>query len=93
MAKVEIGDIITAYHAGYHRVLTVGSRGVGASYHLVTYERVLDKNGKKAGGKPQHCDSAYCVKVTPALANDIIAKEMSVVHTLSVNLKELLGIV
>ena len=93
MPKVNVGDIITAYHAGYHRVLTVGVEGKGASYHLVTYERVLDKNGKKAGGKPQRCDSSYCVKVTPSLANDIIAKEMSVVHTLSANLKELLGIV
>jgi len=93
MSKIDIGDIITAYHAGYHRVLSVGAKGVGASNRLVTYERILDKNGKKAGGKPQHCDSGYCVKLTPMLANDIIAKEMLVVHTLSANLKELLGIV
>jgi hypothetical protein len=93
MSKIEIGDIITAYHAGYHRVMAIGAKGVGASNKMITYERVLDKTGKKAGVRLQHCDSSYCVKLTPAIANDIIAKEMLVVHTLSVNLKELLGIV
>lgn len=60
--KIAVGDIITAYHAGFHRVISIEPReGEGA---LVRYVQVLAGNGNKARPVQNVCDELWCLKVT-----------------------------
>ena len=72
------GDLITAYHKGFHKVTGVERRfhtkedekrnygKEGNEYSsLILYQTVLNaKYGVSKGKKVKRCDSAYCKKVT-----------------------------
>ena len=60
MSNFKIGDIITAYHKGYH-VIT------GFDGHLLKYEKVLSDKLTKVGRTKNTCDKAWCRKVDPQL--------------------------
>ena len=73
---IKVGDIITAYHKGYHRVAKVTKRywtdadaklfpgkfTVGEEYSsLIEYVPMLNSNGTKSTRKdPYECDAYYC---------------------------------
>jgi hypothetical protein len=59
--NIKVGDLITAYQKGFHRVteLTPG----GSSGTLVHYKRVLSDKGRKSKGSIQVCDGSYCKKM------------------------------
>jgi hypothetical protein len=72
--EIKVGDLITAYHKGYHRVTAV-TRRFGPQYAsnrsagdeqspLITYDQVLDSNGKQKKRAGLDCDAAFCRKVT-----------------------------
>lgn len=52
------GAIITAYGAGYHRVVKLLLRN--GTNELVHYQRVLTATGKALSNKPQTCHISYC---------------------------------
>lgn len=70
---IKVGDLITAYRKGYHRVigfhdyesniLVTVAPGEGKQ---VDYQPVLSSTGKPKGGKPDWCSIDYCTVVTEA---------------------------
>lgn len=74
--SIEVGDIITAYHDGYHRLDKIelrfyaandifvkrGEAKVGEEYSpLFHYTKVMSSNGKKfRNGQKNCCDASYC---------------------------------
>lgn len=58
---IRIGDMITAYHKGYHKV--IGFHNLGYDYSMqINYERVADSNGNPVKGK-NSCSYKYCKKI------------------------------
>ena len=59
---IRIGDMITAYHKGYHRV--IGFREIDYQNSVqIVYVRVADSNGEPLSSKPKYCHHQYCQKV------------------------------
>lgn len=56
---IKIGDLITAYNAGYHRVVMIEERD-DISLPLFHFKRVYDSKGNKKGGRVKTCASVYC---------------------------------
>lgn len=61
--KIEIGDLVTGYHVGYHKVTDVQGT-------LISYTRV-DGNRKSKN----KCSAFYCVKINPDELYDQMVKE------------------
>lgn len=73
---IKVGDLITAYHAGYHIVTKIERRfyteedvkygsykshKVGTEYNpLIYYETIADSFGKHKKHKERCCDSSFC---------------------------------
>lgn len=68
---MKVGDVISTYHAGYHRLESIEVRPPQKSLFdksvtfkpepLFYYRKVVDSNGKQASGKTLLCcDAAYC---------------------------------
>lgn len=56
---VKIGDVITAYHKGYHIVTGIIPRG--QSMAIIQYRTVLDRSfTPKKGMSIKECDASYC---------------------------------
>lgn len=66
---IKLGDLITAYHAGFHRVTAI-DRSVkdGEAWHvMIHYVTVLTAQYKKTNTKSvRSCDATYCEKLTKA---------------------------
>jgi hypothetical protein len=80
---IKVGDLIAAYHSGYHKVTKVERRFISkddASYYqltegseyssLIHYVTILDSK-LKPKKKKNSCDVAFCEVLTP----DIIEKQ------------------
>lgn len=94
---IKVGDIVTAYHKGFHRVLKIENRHNmvvgGKTYHpspLVTLELVLDSNGKKARPKETSCDINWCKKIDMNEVNKIITYDLEFFETKKKNLLALI---
>lgn len=76
--NIEVGDIISAYHAGFHRVTEVQKRGADPETHndLVVYTKLLDGNMKPCRKTKNCCDAAYCIKIDPEWINEGRKEEM-----------------
>jgi len=75
---VKVGDIITAYSKGYHRVVNIHRRfntkhdeemnfgKMGEEFNsIIEYKMVMDSKYKlKKNGKTDSCDAEYCKVVT-----------------------------
>jgi hypothetical protein len=75
--EFKVGDIIRAYHKGFHRIVDIEKRSIGkdkTDSPLLTYERILDSKMSPAKGrKKNRCDAEWCVKVE----REQIVKEMT----------------
>lgn len=75
----KVGDLVTAYHAGLHRITDIQKRGksyvgdVMIGGDLLFYRKEYDKNYKKVNGPSNCCDETYCRKIDA----EFIAKERS----------------
>ncbi len=57
---IKVGDIISAYQKGFHRVTEIRDRGANAT-PLIGYETVARENGTLAKtSSVKHCDASYC---------------------------------
>lgn len=67
MKKIQVGDIIRCYHAGYHRVDKIVPRDDPPTPNnfIVHYTKVVDTNGKKSRNLKNHCHIDYCCVLTP----------------------------
>lgn len=61
---IKVGDIVTGYHKGYHKVTEVMPRkdSNGFMTALITYSKILDGNGKPCSARVNACDAAWCGK-------------------------------
>lgn len=60
---IRVGDIITAYNSGWHRLLEIVPRERFAP--LFKYQRVVYENGNKCKRRDiNECDASFCKKVT-----------------------------
>lgn len=60
--KIKVGDIITAYHKGYHRVDEIKPRENPPTPNnfLVYYTKVANNNGKPSRKSKNCCHIDYC---------------------------------
>ncbi|MHC4759568.1 MAG: hypothetical protein ACYTE8_13005 [Planctomycetota bacterium] len=61
--RPKVGDIVTAYVAGVHRIVEIDERIGKSSTGLAILEQICTGNMKKRRGKSQ-CDILFCRKVT-----------------------------
>lgn len=56
-----VGDLITAYHSGYHRVVRFYNAEYGHKCPQVEYQTVLNSSGQPCKGKRvRSCHVDYC---------------------------------
>ena len=66
--KMKVGDIITAYHAGYHRL-----EEIHEDSHLCTYVTIADSSGNpKKGTTKKKCSLHYCKMATDHIDEEIL---------------------
>jgi len=53
-----VGDLITTYHSGYHRLTRIEDRGE-RNTPLFHYNKVYDSEGNPRKGR-NACDASYC---------------------------------
>ncbi len=74
--SIMVGDIITSYHSGFHRVLNIECRGPNST-PLFEYERIFDKDGNPKRGK-NSCDASYCrkaIEILPQILHELDQKQ------------------
>jgi hypothetical protein len=62
----KVGDVICAYHTGFHRIVEITERtSKGEPYNaLIKYRKFLTPSGKRINTKTiKSCDVAYCTAV------------------------------
>jgi hypothetical protein len=86
-----VGDIITAYHSGFHRI--IGFHKVSHSNEIqIEYKKELYANGKPCRyGKVNSCASEYCKVVGAQTIARIYKFEADAAATKFQNLNILLG--
>lgn len=106
---IAIGNIIKAYHQGYHKVVSIERRYYTASdmrysysagkqagdeYNpCVTYITVADENGNKKNHKERSSDWGYCHVVDKAYLDDELTKARADLDKFEANMKKLAGII
>jgi len=81
---LEVGDIITAYHKGYHRVTNIEPRYVVNSFDprqkigdeyasLIHYQQLMTNDFSPRTGK-HCCDESYCRKIDDQFFEEEIEK-------------------
>lgn len=60
--KIKVGDIITCYHKGYHRVDNIKPRDNPPTPNnfIVYYTKVANSDGKPSRNLKNHCHIDYC---------------------------------
>jgi hypothetical protein len=67
MDQIQIGDIITAYHKGYHKVTHLFDLNsyTGKTIPQIQYRQILNSNfTTKGNGRSNSCAASFCKKVT-----------------------------
>ena len=74
----QIGDIITAYHNGFHRIVKIIDRSHENSAPLIVYRRILNSDGKSTGNvkKNDQCDAGFCQKIDIEFVRKLHEKEI-----------------
>lgn len=89
--KFKVGDLITTYNAGIHRITDIEKRFDGAGFEqspLITYELVLRENGiLPIFTRINKCDALHC-----DFADEFISKESNKLSLISKNYYKLAGI-
>jgi hypothetical protein len=65
--NIKVGDLITAYEKGFHRVTGLSEHAQYGT--MVEYKRVLSDKGTISKGSIRTCNGSYCKKM------DVIAVE------------------
>jgi hypothetical protein len=67
---IKVGDLITAYHSGYHKLLRIEPRK--ANPPLFYYKTVFRDDGTPVNSKaPKSCDASYCRFAAPEIKQKI----------------------
>jgi hypothetical protein len=70
---IKIGDIISAYQAGYHKVVEIQERE--GSTPFIHYVRVANQNWMPAESKKFSCDASYCIHAQDTLVREILVRQ------------------
>lgn len=74
---LKTGDLITAYHKGYHEIVTIEERNDCAP--LVYFKTRFKSDGEPTNSKKiMMCDMGYCRHAEIGLANEIRRKEKEI---------------
>ncbi len=68
--KFKVGDVITAYHKGIHRITSIEPRK--GTTPLIYYKKMFTYDGAKAPATKNCCDEGFCLLLTPARVNEWI---------------------
>lgn len=84
--EIKVGDLITAYHKGFHEVKRLYSipDGRGNECPQVDYEKRYNENGTVAKGQKKSCSINYCT-----LAKDFIPERIKQLQEEIDNLQKL----
>jgi len=77
---INVGDIVTAYHSGYHKITEITPRyeiGGSPRVPLFTYVLVAKADGTlaKRSSITKECDASFCRHVKQELAKTITKKK------------------
>ena len=87
---MKVGDIITAYHAGFHRIDRIEKRYITdelqAKHYkgkkvgderssLYYYTRIADGSCNPKKGQERNCDESYCKLATTSIEEEVKALE------------------
>lgn len=87
-----VGDIITAYHKGFHKITNIRilKDSQCGDQVLVEYDQLLTQNGKKRSGH-NVCNIGYCKRITAeeiARQRAIAIKEIDDMYEAVLNILE-----
>lgn len=86
---IQVGDIITAYRKGWHRVVKVTERPNSTSY--IEYQMVMYADGRLSKGKAtMGCDGSYCKKWDEEQIDQYLKDQVNFCTEISDKLKVLL---
>jgi hypothetical protein len=94
--NLKVGDLITAYHKGYHIVEELcidrcyGLNGSTYQNPVVKYRQVLTDAGKPINSKLKACHISHCNKVTVKVVHDEFANDIKIVKDKMSNLLAIL---
>lgn len=83
---IKVGDIITTYFAGFHKVTKITPRD--GNTPLICFVRVADENGISRKSKEQCCDISYC-RHARSMVSDRIAQKQHEISSLTLFLASL----
>ncbi len=73
---LNVGDLITAYHKGFHRVVGFEYYDGTQKYPLCRYITVLDSGGHPVKSKTEKtCHIDYCTKLDKSKVTELYNKE------------------
>lgn len=74
----KVGDLITAYHDGFHQIVEIFDRSNEKCAPLIVYRRILNSDGKSAGNmkKNDQCDAGFCQKIDAKFVQELYKKEI-----------------
>ena len=77
---IKIGDIITCYYSGYHKVVEIIPRD--SNTPLMEFKLIMTASGKKKQNqKPRSCDASYCRLASESIP-DIIKEHEDIICAL-----------
>lgn len=83
---MKAGDLITAYHKGYHTLIEFKDRGKGIS-PLARYKKFANSNGKRLRSNIiLECDASFCELATKHIKAEIEKNKIAIA-----DLEKLLG--
>lgn len=78
--EFRVGDLISAYHSGYHIVTEIEFRELYDP--IIRYIRVVNKNGKAVKTKNVlGCDSSYCHIITKKFIDQLLNDELEIANS------------
>lgn len=77
---MKIGDVITAFHKGYHEVVAI-EQVPNITFPKFTYKTIADATGKRRnGGKVNYCYANVCAPANIALDKQIKELKESIIR-------------
>lgn len=73
---IKVGDIISTYHSGFHRVTEVKPREGGTP--LISYVKIAKDDGSKSKAIPNRCDASFCKHALGVICSLIVTHEKAI---------------
>jgi hypothetical protein len=87
---LQVGDIVTGYKAGLHRITKIDTIPGLSSNGLTVLEQICTSNMKRRRGKSE-CDIPYCQLVTNEMLDGWVAEHQKQIDAINRFRKEFIG--